>query len=109
MKFILIAAALVSSGIVLAAKSGDCTMGSGENQVKMFLTVYDSQAEVSYEGTEEDKTLCGQFRDSKYDYNLKCVGDEEEDALFIRIKGSNGLMQDNEGSEVAKLKKCRIK
>lgn len=109
MKFIFVGVALLVSGLAYAAKSGDCTMGSGENQVKMFVTLFTNDAEVSYEGNEEDKTLCSQFRDSKYDYNLRCVGDEEEDALVIRIKGSSGSMIDNEGFEVAKLKRCRIK
>lgn len=90
-------------------RSGSCAMGSGENEVKMFITVEGSGAEISYEGSEDEKTTCTLLSQTNYDYAIGCISEEEEDSLSIRIKGQSGSMVDAGGDEIAKLKKCKIR
>lgn len=109
MKHWLIALLVVLPSLAWAAgKSGTCTMGSGDNEVKVLFEVESTNALVSYEGSEDEKTECALSSNSSYDYFMNCAAEDEEETMVIRIKGSTGAMIDAEGEEIAKLKKCRI-
>ena len=104
----LIALALTSP-VSAASRSGSCVMGSGQNAVRVLFAIENTAVEVTYEGSEDDKTNCVLGNNNNYDFYITCDGESDEDDMIIRIKNATGTMIDSEGSTIARLTSCRIR
>lgn len=109
MKAILLIAVLGFVTIAQAAQNGSCVMGTGANQVRVLVTIENRVVQVSYEGSEEDKTNCALGTNNQYDFFITCDGETDDDDMILRIKNATGSMVDSEDSVIARLSACRIR